>query len=55
MTLLANHPVEVYRGKDICELCLEPPDLVKTTLPNKVALDSRFDLFVGSMGRSTFK
>lgn len=55
MTLLANHPVELYRGKDICELCLELPDLVKTTLPNKVVLDPRSDLFVGSMGRSTFK
>jgi hypothetical protein len=39
MKLLASNPVELYRGKHICELCAEPPDLVKTTLPNSVALD----------------
>jgi len=39
MKLLASNPVELYRGKHICELCVKPPDLVKTTLPNKVILD----------------
>jgi hypothetical protein len=39
MRLLACNPMELYRGKHICELCVEPPDLVKTTLPNRVVLD----------------
>jgi hypothetical protein len=39
MKLLASNPVELYRGKHICELCVEPPDLIKTTQPNGVALD----------------
>jgi hypothetical protein len=39
MKLLASNPVELYRGKHICELCVKPPDLVKTTLPNSVVLD----------------
>jgi hypothetical protein len=39
MKLLASNPVELYRGKHICELCVEPPDLVKTTQPNRVVLD----------------
>jgi hypothetical protein len=39
MKLLASTPVELYRGKHICELCVEPPDLVKTTQPNRVVLD----------------
>jgi hypothetical protein len=39
MKLLASTPVELYRGKHVCELCAEPPDLVKTTLPNRVVLD----------------
>ena len=37
--LLASNPVELYGGIHICELCAEPPDLVKTTLPNRVVLD----------------
>jgi hypothetical protein len=39
MKLLASNPVELYRGKHICELCAEPPDLVKTRLPDRVVLD----------------
>jgi hypothetical protein len=39
MKLLASNPVELYRGKHICELCVEPPNLIKTTLPNGVALN----------------
>jgi hypothetical protein len=39
MKLLASSPVELYRGTHICELCAEPSDLVKTTLPNRVVLD----------------
>jgi hypothetical protein len=35
MRLLASKPVELYRGKHICELCAEPPDLIKTILPNR--------------------
>jgi hypothetical protein len=40
MKLLASKPVELYRGKHLCELCPEPPDLVKTTLPNGLVIDS---------------
>jgi hypothetical protein len=29
MKLLASKPVELYRGKHVCELCIEPPDLVR--------------------------
>jgi hypothetical protein len=39
MKLLASNPVELYRGKHICELCVEPPNLVKTRLPNGVVLN----------------
>ena len=39
LRMLARNPVELYRGKHICELCFEPPDLVKTTLPTSVVLD----------------
>jgi hypothetical protein len=39
MKLLAEKPVELYRGKHVCELCVEPPDLQKTTMPNRVVLD----------------
>ena len=36
MKLLASHPFELYMGTHICELCAEPPDLLQTTLPNRV-------------------
>ena|SRR6266446_5948418 len=39
MKLLASKPLQLYRGVHVCELCAEPPDLVKTTLPNRVMLD----------------
>jgi len=39
MKLLASNPVELYRGRHVCELCAEPSDIVKTTLPNSVVLD----------------
>lgn len=39
MKLLATKPVGLYRGVHICELCVEPPGLVKTTLTNRVAID----------------
>jgi hypothetical protein len=39
MKLLASKPVQLYRGKHICELCAEPPDLAKTTLANRTVLD----------------
>jgi hypothetical protein len=39
MRLLASKPVELYRGFHICELCLEPPGLVKAVLPNRVVID----------------
>ena len=39
MKLLTSKPVQLYRGKHICELCDEPPDIVKTTLPDRVVID----------------
>jgi len=39
MKRLATKPVELYRGKHFCELCIEPPNLVKTYLPNGIVLD----------------
>lgn len=33
MKLLAANPVELYRGRHICELCVEPADVVKTFVP----------------------
>jgi hypothetical protein len=39
MKFLVSKPVELYRGIHICELCAEPPDLVKTNLPNPVVID----------------
>jgi hypothetical protein len=39
MRLLASNPVELYRGKHICELCGEPAHLIKTMLPNRIVLD----------------
>jgi hypothetical protein len=39
MKLLASKPVELYRGKHVCELCIEPSDLVKTYMPNGIVID----------------
>jgi hypothetical protein len=39
MKLLAKKPVELYRGKHICELCAEPPGLKKTIMPNSIVID----------------
>ena len=36
---LAEHPVEIYRGYHVCELCVQPTNLVKKTLPNQVSID----------------
>ena len=35
MTLLAAKPVELCFGSHVCELCVEPPDLVKAKLTNE--------------------
>jgi hypothetical protein len=39
MKLLARNPVELYRGRHVCELCPKPADLVKTTLPERAVLN----------------
>jgi len=39
MKQLAAKPVELYRGKHICELCQEPPGLDKRNLANQYILD----------------
>jgi hypothetical protein len=31
--------VELYRGVHVCELCVEPPDLEKTTMANRIVVD----------------
>ena len=33
MKVLATKPVELYRGKHSCEVCVPPEDLVKTYIP----------------------
>jgi len=53
MKLLAEKPVELYRGKHVCELCVEPPDLQKTAMPSRVVLDP--DCSWAKMGRSAFQ
>ena len=39
MRSLAAKPVELYRGKHVCELCAEPPGLIKTFMPNGIVID----------------
>jgi hypothetical protein len=39
MKLLASKRVELYRGKHICELCPEPPGLVKDYMRNGIVID----------------
>jgi len=39
MKRLAAKPVELYRGKHLCELCPEPPGLVRSNLPSRVVMD----------------
>jgi hypothetical protein len=34
MKLLAANPVELRRGRHVCELCIEPADVVKTFVPS---------------------
>jgi hypothetical protein len=36
---LARKPVELYRGRHICELCVAPPDVEKTFMPNGIVID----------------
>jgi hypothetical protein len=33
--LFATKPVELYRGKHICEVCAQPKDLIMTFIPNR--------------------
>ena len=33
---LATKPVELYRGKHLCEVCVQPKDIIKTFIPNRV-------------------
>jgi hypothetical protein len=35
MKLLATKPVELYRGRHICEVCIRPEGLVETYIPNR--------------------
>jgi hypothetical protein len=35
MKLLATKPVELYRGKHLCEICVEPTGITKTFVPDK--------------------
>jgi hypothetical protein len=39
MKLLAEQPVERYRGVHLCDLCVAPPDLEKTIMTNRVVID----------------
>ena len=35
MKVLASNPVELYRGKQLCEVCTVPPGVVRTLVPNR--------------------
>ena len=39
MRQLASKPVELYRGFHVCQLCIEPPNLVKEYVTNRAVLD----------------
>jgi hypothetical protein len=39
MKRLAAKPVELYRGRHICELCVEPPNVVRMKVTNRVVID----------------
>jgi len=39
MRLLARRPIELYRGKHVCELCAAPPGLDKPTVSNGMIID----------------
>lgn len=53
MKLLAAKPVELYRGLHICELCIEPPGLVKSVVPNRVVIDPKCSWVQWIVGRSS--
>lgn len=36
MKVLARNPIELYRGRHLCELCVAPAGLEKAVLPNGV-------------------
>jgi hypothetical protein len=35
LKFLATKPVELYRGKHLCEVCVQPEELIKTYFPNR--------------------
>lgn len=37
--VLTTTPMELYRGHHLCEVCIEPPGLVRTTIPDRIVLD----------------
>lgn len=37
--MLAKKPVELYRGYHLCELCVEPPGLQHSLIPNRIVTD----------------
>jgi hypothetical protein len=39
MKLLAEEPVELYRGVHVCELCGAPPDIKMTTMTNRIVIN----------------
>jgi hypothetical protein len=54
MRLLAAKPVELYRGRHLCEVCVQPADVVKSfvsCVPNGVKVN-RSKLFLGEMGKA---
>lgn len=53
MKCLASRPVELYRGKHRCELCVEPPDLIKAYLPNGIVIDPKCSWAQWSDARSS--
>src|SRR5258708_29634046 len=53
MKWLASRPEELYRGKHRCELCTEPPGLVRTYLPNGIVIDPKCSWAQWIDGRSS--
>ena len=46
MKMLATKPVELYRGKHTCEVCVQPEDVVNALTANKSTLDFKSRLAI---------
>jgi hypothetical protein len=53
MKRLATKPVELHRGKHICELCIEPPNLVKWNQDKRAVIDPNCSWWKWASSRSS--